>query len=209
MDRFAFLAAQPWLYPTRREDAREDAREDDDATNDGRDEQGAINSDARDGGRHRSLLPPRLVLETSLPARTIHDGVCSFHFSEEQYLPPSSPRSTSGEGDDAGGGGASTTVAVVGAASADAIHMAFSATRDHPDMAQFRCVLRAREVRDASRDSDGSAVAREASPDADGGARRRTRAWLELRVDGRAYAMDVSQVRYSIKVFHPPPGFNI
>jgi hypothetical protein len=207
MDRFAFLAAQPWLYPTRREDAREDAREDDDATNDGRDEQGAINSDARDGGRHRSLLPPRLVLETSLPARTIHDGVCSFHFSEEQYLPPSSPRSTtSGEG----GGAASTTVAVVGAASADAIHMAFSATRDLPDMAQFRCVLRAREVRDASRDSDGSAVAREASPDADGGARRRTRAWLELRVDGRAYAMDVSQVRYSIrKVFHPPPGFNI
>ena len=190
MDRFAFLASQPWLYPPPDDVASAPCVVDD-----------ARVSVVADDGVHR-FIPAHLLLDADFggvlrtpPARgrvahhhhhtdlsVVFDGCASFHFSErEQYgHPPVPPRADRDVG----------TPGVVGAAASDALHMAFAPTDECPDQAQFACRVRARRCERVQPDAEGGRTAardfRRDHPDA---------AWLEITVDGFARAVDLSQAR--------------
>lgn len=178
MDRFAFLASQPWLYPPPDDVAS--------ALCGGDDARVLVVSD---DGVHR-FIPAHLLLDADFdgvlrtpPARgrvahhhhhadlsVVFDGCASFHFSErEQYgHPPAPPRADRDVG----------TPGVVGAAASDALHMAFAPTDECPDQAQFACRIRARRCERVQPETDAT--------------------WLEITIDGFARAVDLSQARHVV-----------
>lgn len=137
MDRFAFLACQPYLLPPARDtttghDTRSRAAlvvhgvqaEDTRASvkRAGRDDSWEFFANGVHESRPRG--PHRFV------------GCASFHFSQvEQYAPSTSP---DGNGSPTG---AWRRPDIVGAAADDALHMAFESTDSNPDQAQLRCEL--------------------------------------------------------------------
>ena len=131
MDRFAFLACQPYLLPPHRTDDGDarDARARRSAVAHGRDTAGGpTDDDDAPCGVHRSEA---------------FACCASFHFSQaDQYAPSVSP--------DAKGSptGAWERPDIVGAAADDALHLAFSRTDSNPDQAQLTCELTVREGKD-------------------------------------------------------------
>ena len=126
----------------------------------------------------------------------------------EEYL--RGPRIGTGSGSGSGRG----IPHVVGAAASDALHMAFAATEEWPDQAQFNCVIRTRGAEQSSSSSDvgggggggggsggggGGAGAGGGgsgggggggSGGGDGGAGVGTGSlWLEITVDGATYIL--------------------
>ena len=131
MDRFAFLACQPYLLPPHRTDdgAARDTRARRSAVARGRDTAGGPTDKSHDApcGVHRS-------------GASSFACCASFHFSQaEQYAPSVSP--------DAKGSptGAWERPDIVGAATDDALHLAFARTDSNPDQAQLTCELTVRE----------------------------------------------------------------
>ena len=192
MDRFAFLASQPWLYPPPDDVAS--------ALCGGDDARVLVVSD---DGVHR-FIPAHLLLDADFdgvlrtpPARgrvahhhhhadlsVVFDGCASFHFSErEQYgHPPAPPRAERDVG----------TPCVVGAAASDALHMAFAPTDECPDQAQFACRIRARRCERVQPETDPPAAV--LPP----GTTARDHTWLEITIDGFARAVDLSQARHVV-----------
>lgn len=188
MDRFAFLASQPWLYPPPDDVAS--------ALCGGDDARVLVVSD---DGVHR-FIPAHLLLDADFdgvlrtpPARgrvahhhhhadlsVVFDGCASFHFSErEQYgHPPAPPRADRDVG----------TPGVVGAAASDALHMAFAPTDECPDQAQFACRIRARRCERVQPETDPHAAVLPPG----------TTTWLEITIDGFARAVDLSQARHVV-----------
>ena len=135
MDRFAFLACQPYLLPPHRADDG-DTRARRSAVAHGRDTAGGPTGDDDDAPRgvHRSEA---------------FACCASFHFSQaEQYAPSVSP--------DAKGSptGAWERPDIVGAAADDALHLAFARTDSNPDQAQLTCELTVREGKGHREDDD-------------------------------------------------------
>ena len=232
MDRFAFLSAQPWLFPPPERSVPP------------RGELGAADGSVTvvvDGVPRR--LPRHLALRPDLggapvdpPARggvahhplnadpaVVFDGCASVHFSErEQYgYPPAGTQrrdeSVSDEEKNRDCGHPSSREAwetpcpVVGAAAADAVHMAFAPHDEWPDQAQFACSIRVRRAV-VERDCRGHLLANRGRPSCDASADERMRrdasadendvssatCWLEMTVDGATHALDISQSRHVV-----------
>ena len=106
----------------------------------------------------------------------------SFHFSQaEQYAPSVSP--------DAKGSptGAWERPDIVGAATDDALHLAFARTDSNPDQAQLTCELTVRERHSSS----------SSSPPPPGGC-------VDVILDGARFELDMRQCRAVVEGF--PPG---
>ena len=168
MDRFAFLACQPYLLPSHRTDdgAARDTRARRSALAHGRDTAGGPTDESYDApcGVHRS-------------GASSFACCASFHFSQaEQYAPSVSP--------DAEGSptGARERPDVVGAATDDALHLAFARADSNPDQAQLTCELTVRERRSSS--SPGGRV--------------------DVILDGARFELDMRQCRAVVEGF--PPG---
>ena len=173
MDRFAFLACQPYLLPPHRTDdgAARDTRARRSAVARGRDTAGGPTDKSHDApcGVHRS-------------GASSFACCASFHFSQaEQYAPSVSP--------DAKGSptGAWERPDIVGAATDDALHLAFARTDSNPDQAQLTCELTVRERRSSS----------SSSPPPPGGC-------VDVILDGARFELDMRQCRAVVEGF--PPG---
>ena len=153
----------------------------------------------------------------------VFDGCASVHFSErEQYgYPPAGTQrrdeSVSDEEKNRDCGHPSSREAwetpcpVVGAAAADAVHMAFAPHDEWPDQAQFACSIRVRRAV-VERDCRGHLLANRGRPSCDASADERMRrdasadendvssatCWLEMTVDGATHALDISQSRHVV-----------
>ena len=205
MDRFAFLSAQPWLFPPPERSVPP------------RGELGAADGSVTvvvDGVPRR--LPRHLALRPDLggapvdpPARggvahhplnadpaVVFDGCASVHFSErEQYgYPPAGTQrrdeSVSDEEKNRDCGHPSSreaweTPCPSGAAAADAVHMAFAPHDEWPDQAQFACSIRVRRAV-VERDCRGHLLANRGRPSCDASADER------MRRDASADENDVS-----------------
>ena len=233
MDRFAFLSAQPWLFPPPERSVPP------------RGELGAADGSVTvvvDGVPRR--LPRHLALRPDLggapvdpPARggvahhplnadpaVVFDGCASVHFSEREqygYPPAGTPRRDESVSDEEKNnrdcGHPSSRKAlekpcpVVGAAAADAVHMAFAPHDEWPDQAQFACSIRVRRAV-VERDCRGHLLANRGRPSCDASADERMRrdasadendvssatCWLEMTVDGATHALDISQSRHVV-----------
>jgi hypothetical protein len=87
---------------------------------------------------------------------------------------------------------------VVGAAAADAVHMAFAAHDEWPDQAQFSCSIRVRRAvveREKPVSERGNAESNDADAHDD---ETNFACWLELTVDGATHALDMSQSRHVV-----------
>ena len=173
MDRFAFLACQPYLLPPHRTDdgAARDTRARRSAVAHGRDTAGGPTDESHDApcGVHR--------LGASFAC------CASFHFSQaEQYAPSVSP--------DAKGSptGAWERPDIVGAAADDALHLAFARTDSNPDQAQLTCELTVREGKGHREDDDDD--------DAPGGR-------VDVILDGARFELDMRQCRAVVEGFPP------
>ena len=178
MDRFAFLACQPYLLPPHRADDG-DTRARRSAVAHGRDTAGGPTDDDDDDDAPRGVH------------RSEAFACCaSFHFSQaEQYAPSVSP--------DAKGSptGAWERPDIVGAAADDALHLAFSRTDSNPDQAQLTCELTVREGkghREGDDDDDD-----DDDDDAPGGR-------VDVILDGARFELDMRQCRAVVEGF--PPG---
>ena len=172
MDRFAFLACQPYLLPPHRTDdgAARDTRARRSAVARSRDTAGGPTDKSHDApcGVHRS-------------GASSFACCASFHFSQaEQYAPSVSP--------DAKGSptGAWERPDIVGAATDDALHLAFARTDSNPDQAQLTCELTVRERHSSS-----------SSPPPPGGC-------VDVILDGARFELDMRQCRAVVEGF--PPG---
>ena len=170
MDRFAFLACQPYLLPPHRTDdgAARDTRARRSAVARGRDTAGGPTDKSHDApcGVHRS-------------GASSFACCASFHFSQaEQYAPSVSP--------DAKGSptGAWERPDIVGAATDDALHLAFARTDSNPDQAQLTCELTVRERHSSSSPPSGGCV--------------------DVILDGARFELDMRQCRAVVEGF--PPG---
>jgi len=234
MDRFAFLSAQPWLFPPPERSVPP------------RGEPGSSDvylTVVVDGVPRR--LPKHLALRPDLggapvdpPARggvahhplnadpaVVFDGCASVHFSEREqygYPPAGTPLRdecvSDEENRDCGHpekrrDARERACPVVGAAAADAVHMAFAPHDEWPDQAQFACSIRVRRAvveRDRAGDRPGNLPARgEASPSDRSISRDENdepknknvfsaACWLEIIVDGATHALDMSQSRHVV-----------
>ena len=148
----------------------------------------------------------------------VFDGCASVHFSEREqygYPPAGTPRRdecVSDEERNRDCGHPSTRDAqeracpVVGAAAADAVHMAFAPHDEWPDQAQFACSIRVRRAvveRDRRGDRPGNRARGEASDDRslsrdDANDVFSAACWLEMTVDGATHALDMSQSRHVV-----------
>ena len=235
MDRFAFFSAQPWLFPPpeRSVPPRGELGAADGAVT------VVVDGIPRRLPRHLALRPDLGGAPVDPPARggvahhptnadpsVVFDGCASVHFSErEQYgCPPAgTPRPderVSDEESDRECGHPSpreppaSTRPVVGAAAADAVHMAFAPHEEWPDQAQFACSIRVRRAvvereprgdrlvdegrprRDVPVDT-GARVGRGASAEENDASDARA-CWLEMTVDGATHALDMSQSRHVV-----------
>ena len=240
MDRFAFFSAQPWLFPPpeRSVPPRGEQSAADGAVT------VVVDGVPRRLPRHLALRPDLGGAPVDPPARggvahhpinadpaVVFDGCASVHFSErEQYgTPPAGTRLVSDEAKNRDCGHPSPRDAretpVVGAAAADAVHMAFAPHDEWPDQAQFACSIRVRRAVVEREGARGNPVGDERRPsfrdersenDASGGRSRgdvfgsapddendvfsaaAAACWLEMTVDGATHALDMRQSRHVV-----------
>ena len=235
MDRFAFFSAQPWLFPPpeRSVPPRGELGAADGAVT------VVVDGIPRRLPRHLALRPDLGGAPVDPPARggvahhptnadpsVVFDGCASVHFSErEQYgCPPAgTPRPDERVSDEESHRECghpspreppASTRPVVGAAAADAVHMAFAPHEEWPDQAQFACSIRVRRAvvereprgdrlvdegrprRDVPVDA-GARVGRGASAEENDASDARA-CWLEMTVDGATHALDMSQSRHVV-----------
>ena len=230
MDRFAFLSAQPWLFPpparsVRPRRTRRGGRLGDRGGG-RRPEATSSTSRASSRSRRRAVDPPREAASRTTPQRGPRGSVRrarqrSSSERERVRLPTrgntASGRKRLGRGEERDCGHPSSREAwetpcpVVGAAAADAVHMAFAPHDEWPDQAQFACSIRVRRAvveRDCpegtfSQIEVGPRATRPPTSDRDASADENdvssATCWLEMTVDGATHAReDISQSRHVV-----------